>query len=212
MTDHRFENAQQAVIAVGSGRGFVVEARDQYYRSVITAAHCLPKLPPAHPWMFTEEKTYPGLLGPLGGECSVWAECLFVDPVGDIAVLTGPDNQALFEQADQYEDLTENRSKSALVGPAPESKSQGWLLSLENSLLPCKIETVFHTISVSEVEGEIAGGMSGSPILDQDGRAIGIISTSQHFGDMPESPSTRGDMQPCLAEALPGWLLKRFGL
>ncbi len=210
MADHHFETAQQAVVAVGGGRGFVVE--DRFYRSIITAAHCLPKLPPAHPWMLTEEKTYQELLGPLGGECSVWAECLFVDPVGDIAVLTGPDNQVLFEQADQYEDLTENSSKCIPVGPPPESKSQGWLLSLENTLLSCKIETVFHTISVSEVEGEIAGGMSGSPILDQDGRAVGIISTGQQFGGTPESPSTRGDMEPCLAEALPGWLLKRFGL
>lgn len=74
--------------------------------------------------------------------------CLFVDPVGDIAVLTVPDTQELHEQADQYEDLTENRSQSVPVGPPPESKSQGWLLSLENTLLPCKIETVFHTISV----------------------------------------------------------------
>ena len=57
---------------------------------LITAPHCLPHMPPPHPWAFLEEKTYQRLLGPLGGERSVWAECLFVDPVGDIAVLTGP--------------------------------------------------------------------------------------------------------------------------
>ena len=212
MTDHRFENAQQAIMAVGEGRGFIVEAIDRRDRSIITAAHCLPHMPPAHPWAYLEEKTYQGLIGPLGGERSVWAECLFVDPVGDLAVLIGPDNQELYEQAEQYEDLIEDRSESVPVGSPPENNSQGWLLSLENTLLPCKIETVFHTISVSEVEGDIAGGMSGSPILDQDGRAIGVISTSRQIGTAPESPSTSGDIQPCLAEALPAWLLRRFGL
>ncbi len=162
--------------------------------------------------MNLKEKTYQGLLGPLGGDCSVCAECLFVDPVGDLAVLIGPDNQELYEQAEQYEDLIEDRSESVPVGSPPENNSQGWLLSLENTLLPCKIETVFHTISVSEVEGNIVGGMSGSPILDQDGRAIGVISTSRQIGTTPESPSTSGDIQPCLAEALPAWLLRRFGL
>ena len=199
MTDHRFANAQQAVIAVGGGRGFVVEARRQYFRSIVTAAHCLPEMPPAHPWMNLKEKTYQGLLGPLGGDCSVCAECLFVDPVGDIAVLTGPDNQELYEEAEQYEDLTENYSQSVPVSPPPENKSQGWVLSLENTLLSCKIETVSRTISVSEVEGGIVAGMSGSPILDQAGRAVGIVSTNR-------------DMNPCLAEMLPAWILRHFGL
>ena len=199
MADHRFEAAQQAVIDVGGGRGFVVEARKQYYRLIITAAHCLPGLPPAFPAMNLDEITYRELLGPLGAECSVWAECLFVDPVGDIAVLTGPDNQELWEEAEQYENLTEKLSKCVPVGPPPENKSQGWLLSLENTVLPCKIETVGHTISVSEVEGGIAAGMSGSPILDQAGRAVGIISMNR-------------DLQPCLAEMLPAWILRRIGL
>ena len=59
MADHHFEAAQQAVIAVGGGRGFVVKARNQYYRPIITAAHCLPGLPPAHPAMNLEERTVP---------------------------------------------------------------------------------------------------------------------------------------------------------
>lgn len=37
----------QAVIRVGDGRGFMVERQRQ--RFVLTAAHCLPRLPPAHP-------------------------------------------------------------------------------------------------------------------------------------------------------------------
>jgi hypothetical protein len=84
-----------AVIRVGDGRGFVVERARQ--RLVLTAAHCLPHLPPANPMSHTEERTYEALLGPLGAEPTVWAECLFADPVADIAILDGPDNQALFD-------------------------------------------------------------------------------------------------------------------
>ena len=56
---------EQAVIKVGDGRGFVVERRRQ--RFVLTAAHCLPFLPPAHPMSYTEERTYAALLGPMSG-------------------------------------------------------------------------------------------------------------------------------------------------
>src|SRR6185437_9160438 len=78
------------VIRVGEGRGFIVEHRfwtklpeldnPQKLRNhllrrrlVITAAHCLPKLPPPIAWSDLEERTYPKLLGPLGGENTVWA-------------------------------------------------------------------------------------------------------------------------------------------
>jgi hypothetical protein len=90
---------RSAVITVGGGRGFVVMGKrriGEYYVTdeyVITAAHCLPHLPPCHACSYTEERTYEGLLAPLGGEPAVWAECLFADPVGDIAVLRSPDGQ-----------------------------------------------------------------------------------------------------------------------
>ena len=80
MTDEAelLPSAKAAMVTIGEGRGFLVGAR--MGRIVVTAAHCLPHLPSAHPASYTEERTYPGLLGPLGGEPTVWAECLFVDP------------------------------------------------------------------------------------------------------------------------------------
>lgn len=98
------------VVKVAEGRGFVIEhpvkippsshpehstVRFLKHRLVVTAAHCLPKLPPAHAAAFSSERTYK-LLGSLDGSKSgVWAECLFADPVADIAVLGRPDDQAL---------------------------------------------------------------------------------------------------------------------
>jgi hypothetical protein len=79
-----------SVVRVGDGRGFVVEHRGK--RLVLTAAHCLPRdedgnviMPPPHPWSYLPERTYPKLLGLLGAEPTFWAECLFVNPVADIA-------------------------------------------------------------------------------------------------------------------------------
>jgi hypothetical protein len=91
------------VLRVGEGRGFLVKRRRYHDCIVITAAHCLPDLPPPHPLAYLEELTYRRLLGPLGTEPTVWAHILFVDPVADIAVLGAPDGQVLSEQADTYE-------------------------------------------------------------------------------------------------------------
>src|SRR5262249_14804645 len=85
-------------------------------RIIITAAHCLEHasladgtkgLPPCHPGRHLPEETYPNLLGPLGGRRTVWAQCMFADPVADIAVLGQPDNQALDKRADAYDALVD---------------------------------------------------------------------------------------------------------
>jgi hypothetical protein len=54
----------------------------------------------------------------LEGECTVWARCLFVDPVADIAVLGEPDNQELHDQADAYDHLVDETTPFA-VADAP---------------------------------------------------------------------------------------------
>jgi hypothetical protein len=69
------DNLTAAIITVGDGRGFVIEpARG---RLVITAAHLLPSMPPCAFSSSCCERTYRALLGPLGGEPTVAAECLF---------------------------------------------------------------------------------------------------------------------------------------
>ena len=93
------------VIQVGDGRGFVVAT--DYTCYVITAAHCLGKLPEAYPAREYFEATQRDFLGPLGGPREVWAECLFIDPVADIAVFGTPETQELYRQALAYEELTE---------------------------------------------------------------------------------------------------------
>ena len=79
-----------SVLRVGDGRGFVVARRNyigNMERIVITAAHCLPHLPSSHPARDLTEETYKRLLAPLGSKPVIWATCLFVDPIADIAAL-----------------------------------------------------------------------------------------------------------------------------
>ena len=118
----------KAVVRVGQGRGFVVE--HDHKRVVITASHCLPVdsdgrliLPPSHLGRYVHENTYSKLLGPLGGEPTVWVECCFVDPVSDIAVLGGPDDQALSEEADAYEEFVGSAVRLKIVD-APEMSQE----------------------------------------------------------------------------------------
>src|SRR5262249_29841032 len=94
--------ALSAVFRVGNGRGFVLEIGSTRY--VITAAHCLPKQPPPHGASSLCERTYSELLGRLlDKQLSVWCECLFADPVADIAILGCPDSQELGEEGEAFD-------------------------------------------------------------------------------------------------------------
>src|SRR4051794_27473695 len=91
------------VLGVSEGRGLVVSAAGNHL--VITAAHCLPGFPPCYSASGLEDRTYKKLLGPLGTQPSVTAQCLFVDPISDVAVLGCPDTQAQDRDARAYENL-----------------------------------------------------------------------------------------------------------
>jgi Trypsin-like peptidase domain len=195
-----------AVITVGDGRGFVVEGEWET-RLVITAAHCLPYFPPCHGASYLEERTYQALLGPLGEKPTVWAECLFTDPIADIAVLGSPDNQALTAEADAYDALME-ASEALPVREMPDSKNFGqvepaWLLSLDRRWFRCGVRLNRQALGIAGASEGIVGGMSGSPILADDGSAVGVVCTSG--GLVGETTHTEGGPNPLLTRSLPGW-------
>ncbi len=198
--------ARQAVICVGGGRGFVVDTTPRF---VVTAAHCLPHLPPLTLVAYLHEKIYRDLLGPLGGESTVWAECPFADPVNDIAILCQPDNQELPEHGDAYDDLTDRAA--ALRIREPETKMHAWLLGLDNVWGECVVQRFggppWSSLVIMKAEQEIVVGMSGSPIVDGKGNAIGVLSST--IGS--EVREQVGGPGPCLVDSLPGWFLREFG-
>jgi hypothetical protein len=211
-----------AVVRVGHGRGFVVE-HHRHGRVVVTASHCLPVdsddrlvLPPSHPGRYVHEETYQKLLGLLSSEPTVWTRCLFVDPVADIAMLGSPDNQALSEEADAYEEFV-GSAIPLKIGDAPEmghertpvrvinghriggnkiaspGRGSGRLLSLEGAWLKCTVERRHNGLAVQEGE-LVESGMSGSPILSTSGKAMALMSMDGFC--------------PVLTYCLPVWFFK----
>lgn len=184
-----------SVVRVGGGRGFVIGDR------VVTAAHCLPHLPPAHAASYLEERTFENLLGALDAEPTIWAECLFVDPVADIAVLGCPDGQELHEQADAYDAFI-----AGLQGfEIGKTGKNGWMLSLDKPYrwLPTPLDSSFGSL----YSGPTLAGQSGSPILNEDGEATGVVSIGVEDSDgKSESTAVHGP-QPTLVSNLPGWML-----
>ncbi len=216
----------RSVVNVGygrsNGRGFVV-ATKRSERLVITAAHCLPKLPPAHGASYTEERIYAEILGPLGQKRTVWAECVFADPIADLAVLRALDDPDFAEKADGYEHLVDaavplpiadlalirppitSRATSfgtitieSMTVPGPPSwEGRAWLLSLDGRWFRCAVSAGSRGLNIPEAAEPIEGGMSGSPIVSEEGRAIGVVTLNiGSYGG-----------NPFLAAALPGWLL-----
>jgi hypothetical protein len=194
-----------SIIRVGEGRGFVVKDPEQTEgRLVITAAHCLPFFPPCASISSLEERTYQALLGPLGQEPAVWAECLFVDPIGDVAVLGPPDGQELWEQCEAYETIMQALVPFS-IADAPKS-STAWLLSLENRWFRCVATHDHGPLWITDAAEGIVGGMSGSPILANDASAIGVVCTS---GGSTEVMHKEGGPNPRLVYHLPTRILAR---
>jgi len=191
-----------SVITVGEGRGFIIEHRSNGLRRklVLTASHCLPH-PPVMPCYSYQEATYRNLLAPLGEEPSVWAECLFFDPVSDIAILGEPDNQEFGEESDAYNRLVDCKPFTIA---APET-GEGYVLTLDEVWQSTPLNIYGTGFRTALWTGAAFPGQSGSPIVDAKGRAVGLLSA----GSEMDSPHGNAGPQPILKIALPNWVLRR---
>lgn len=209
-----------AVVKVGDGRGFIVEYRKENLpfkgkrsfsdtRLVITAAHCLSR---KQTW-FGDNRTYENLLGRLDEpEPHIWATCRFFDPIADIAIFCEPDPDCCEneQQYDAYFALTEELTPFRI---GPFSEGRAWLLALSGEWVPVMVGAIDTEAGIwIEPTDNNQGGMSGSPILADDGSAISLVSIG---GETVDSVGIRTPVksgpQPVLMHHLPGWLAGQAG-
>jgi hypothetical protein len=211
-TLNQLTRAKRAVVAVGAGgRGFIVGGPD---RLVITAAHCLPSYPEPH-LANGPELIYPRIIGPLTfSQRPIWGELVSCSLVDDLAVLGAPEVFAseLESEVDgdpfmRFSEFTEEHA--IRIGQSPEPAplgnddgpgSQAFVLSLEGEWQTCTVRSDPGSRFVFIAGARIESGMSGSPILNADGEAIGLISTS----------GASGSVNPSLTDCLPPWLLRKL--
>jgi hypothetical protein len=195
-----------AIVTVGEGRGFLV-ALPPWPPMVITAAHCLPFLPPANPAAFGDERTYGDLVGPIETAPAMAAECLFVDPIADVAVLGCPDHHARYRDATAYEAFVTSRP-TLRIG-ALRRACPSWLLTIGGHWEPCHARPDAHTVTlIGPIDG-VAPGTSGSPIVTIDACAVGVV-TVPGGGSMDPTSSADQPLQPLLVSTLPRWLLPAY--
>lgn len=214
------------VLQAGDGRGFVIEV--ERARFVVTAAHCLAELPPPLAGAAPHERTIGDFLGPLGGKRNVAGECVFVDPIADLAVFGEPDNQELVEEAEAFCDLIDSAKPFVLgklrfrrprhrfpdglkfSGP-PEATSEAMMLSLEGEWFSCRIGSrATGPIAIKDAAQPIRPGMSGSPIVLPNGSAVGVVCVGAWVGEfvLNGAYSDGPAANPLLLANLPAWLLR----
>jgi hypothetical protein len=135
---------------------------------------------------------------------------MFADPVADLAVLGRPDNQVLCDQCDAYEAFTDELSPIEIAEPEPlpfapddpfrhlqpTPVQRAWWLRLSDQWAAIRVQA--KTRGVFTVDDEVAeSGMSGSPIVNDEGKAVAVVSLGNGF--------------PRLARELPVWLVRELG-
>jgi hypothetical protein len=181
------------VLRVGVGRGFVVGW------FVVTAAHCLPHLPRCGTIIGYDERTYQTFLGRLGEQNAVWAELLFADPISDLAILGEPEGQDLSEHAKAYCQFLSDLPGFTVADVEANTSVPAKVLSLGGEWISCRVTHQDGPLWI-EVDQVTEDGMSGSPIIDDAGRAIGVVCSGN--GVAGQSGSS---VQCRLMHSLPRW-------
>jgi hypothetical protein len=221
------EIAKKAVVQIigGGCRGFIVGAGGE--RFVITVAHSAPHDRLPAPYLAnSSELTFDGVIGPLFSEQgTITAELCVYSLVDDIAVFGAPDTPDDLYECAEYEQFTATAAmtvgklpdRAAPPKPHPSSAAfNPWLeerqrhdahteaafiLSLDGEWEPCTVRYDGRYLMICEGADQIRSGMSGSPIIDINGDAIGLVSTR----------GGKGNLNPSLIDCLPPWLLRKLG-
>ena len=209
----------KAVVQVGGeGRGFIVGAGGE--RFIITAGHCLPHNSILH-LTNSSELTFDGFIGSLfSKQGTIAAELCVYSLVDDIAAFGAPDTRDDLYECAEYEQFT---ATAMTIGKLPDRAAprqprsvqrlsiHGWrkngdahteaafILSLDGEWQPCTVHNGGRYLTICDGADQIRGGMSGSPIIDTKGDAVGLVSTG----------GEDSNLNPSL-DCLPAWLLRKL--
>jgi hypothetical protein len=148
------------------------------------------------------------VLGKLGGKLSAAADtvCRVTGHVAEYVHI-------LHERQDPAPYLELMKSVTPIgIGDAPH-KGRGWILASDGTWFPCMLarcnddEDLWGHLRVYDIAEGIEEGMIGSPIVDDDGLAVGMLSAvATSFDDDEDEPILRV-ASPNLAHCLPAWFL-----
>jgi hypothetical protein len=201
--------AKRAVIRVGGGRGFIASAGGE--RKIVTAAHCLPfdRLPTPHLSNSVCELTFRRIIGRLTAKrLTIWGELCAYSLTDDFAVLSEPDGECGEKHCMRYENFTQ---QAMPIGQSPDAVaphlwltqagSPAWTLSLTGEWQKCIVYNGGRFLTL-DADAKIESGMSGSPIINEKGAAVGVISTG--------SSGVGENHHPSLSDCLPPWLMRKL--
>ena len=187
-----------AIVSVGGGaRGFVVQPRRER-RYVITARHCLRMMPRSSfigafvgelvhsdheplarydggpgPWLLPKQRITRHQEAEFR-RGAIALQPILIHDTQDIAVLGVPG-----DDTEAYDAFVGSR-EALVLGPPPRTTElfHAKLLSLDGAWFDC--EAVWHTehypvVYIKEFAKPLLKGMSGSPIIDDNGRAFGVV-------------------------------------
>jgi hypothetical protein len=112
-------------------------------------------------------------------------ETLAVEPVADIAALTGPDGQAFYDESTAFEVFTEVTAPVPLwTGHVdPNQPLPVWMLNQKGKWISGVVVRYgcagpMPARICLKMKQRIRGGDSGSPVVDAEGHLVGVVSWS----------------------------------
>jgi hypothetical protein len=180
---------------------------------IVTAAHVIGWS--AEGVSMAHEATLPEPIETDAGQ-SLLVNVLAVEPVSDIALLGALDEQAFPEEVDAFEAWCEDTTPVQLYAEdlplgdeppprglprrvwrkhAPSRLVSAWILTHNRGWIAARVQQLGRAARGLVVEADtlIEGGTSGGPVIADDGRLLGVISTSGEIW----SRGTPADRQPC---------------
>jgi hypothetical protein len=186
------DKVKRAIVRVGNGRGFMVGG------GIVTTTNWLANPPKFRfPRFSTNDEALHAapdeskILAALGNPLTISAYCVFADPVSHVAILSN--------NSEDYRGLDDWKYRLEIHAPLrPHIAGAGriqdvWFLSLDEKWVKCQVRVSYDNLTfvgpnpnVFGGEPEIDGRLSGSPIIDEEGRAIGMILAPTKAKDRDE--------------------------